>query len=63
MTVSYKRENSNKWKGPGFVIGQDGKIIFVRHGSIYVRVSANRIMKLNDEVKIPPEENVPENND
>ena len=61
--VSYKRENSNKWKGPGFVIGQDGKIIFVRHGSIYVRVSANRIMKLNDEVKIPPEENVPENND
>ena len=35
------------------MIGQDGKIIFVHHGSIYVRVSATRIMKLNDEVKIP----------
>ena len=35
------------------MIGQDGKIIFVRHRSIYVRVSANRIVKLNDEVKIP----------
>ena len=57
--VFYERENSNKWKDPGFVIGQDRKIIFVRHGSIYVRVSANRIMKLNDEVKIP-EENISE---
>ena len=33
--------------------GQDGKILCVRHGSTYVRVYANRIMKLNDEVKIP----------
>ena len=31
--------------------------------SIYVRVSANMIMKLNDEVKIPPEENVSEKKD
>ena len=60
--VFYKRENSNQCKGPGFVIGQDGKIIFVCHGSIYVRVSANRIMKLNDEVKIP-EKNVSEKKD
>ncbi|XP_066915082.1 uncharacterized protein [Clytia hemisphaerica] len=27
--VYYKRESSNKWKGPGKVIGQDGKTIFV----------------------------------
>ena len=47
----YKKENSNKWKGPGFVIGQDGKIIFASHGSIFVTVSANMIMKLNGEVK------------
>ena len=41
----------NKWKGPGVVIEQDGKIIFVCRASIYVRVSANRIMKLNYELK------------
>ena len=46
--VFYKRENTNNWKCPGFVIEQDGKIIFVRHGGIYVRVSANRMMKLNE---------------
>ena len=56
--VLYKRENSNKWKGPGFIIGQDGKIIFVCHGGIYVRVSASWIIKLNHEVKIPPVENI-----
>ena len=63
----YKRENSNKWKGPGFVIGQDGNIIFHYLGTcsmyMYVRISANRIMKLNDEVKIPSEENVSEKKD
>ena len=61
--VFCKRENSNQWKGPGFVIGQDGEIISVHHGSIYVNVSANRIMKLNDEVKISPEENGSEKKD
>ena len=40
--------------GPGFVIGQYGRIIFVCHGSIYSmsEQSANKIMKLNDNVKI-----------
>ena len=41
--VYYKRDNSNKWKGPRIVIGQDGKIILIRHGSVYVRVSSNVI--------------------
>ena len=59
-SIKKLKKFSLKWKGPGFVIRQDGKIIFFCHGSIYVRVSANRIMKLNDEVKIPPEENVSE---
>ena len=45
--VWYKRRD--KWMGPGKVVFQDGKIIFVRHGSIYVRVSANRIVKKNEE--------------
>lgn len=47
--VYYKREDSVKWKGPGVVIGQDGKVILVRHGSTYVRVSANQILKAGEE--------------
>ena len=47
--VFYKRDTSNKWKGPGTVIGQDGKTIFVRHGSSYVRVPTCRLLKVGDE--------------
>ena len=43
--VYFKWDRGNKWKGPAIVIGQDGKMIFVRHGSIYFRISANRIIK------------------
>lgn len=47
--VYYKRERDGRWRGPAHVIFQDGKIIFVRHGSVYVRVSANRIVKKGEE--------------
>lgn len=43
--VFYKRDGSNKWLGPGKVIFQDGKVVFVRHGGTYVRVSTNRLVK------------------
>ena len=43
--VWYKRERDGKWRGPAKVIFQDGKIIWVRHGSSAVRVSVNRIVK------------------
>ena len=43
--VYYKRDDDNKWKGPGTVIGQDGKVVFVRHGSIYVRVHPCRLIR------------------
>ena len=33
--VYYKREMSNKWKVPGIVIGQNRKVVFVRHGSTF----------------------------
>ena len=32
------RNDGNKWKGPVTVIGQDCKIVFIRHEGIYVCV-------------------------
>ena len=45
--VVYKREWKEKWLGPGIVVFQDGKVVFVRHGSVFVRVSPNRLCKIN----------------
>ena len=45
--VWYRRRN--KWMGPGKVVFQDGKVIFVRHGAVLVRVSANRIVRKGEE--------------
>ena len=47
--VYYKREDSERWLGPAKVVFQDNKIIFVRHGPTFVRVSANRLIKKGDE--------------
>ena len=47
--VYYKREDSQRWHGPGKVIGQDGKIILIRHGGTYKRVSSNRVIRVNEE--------------
>lgn len=43
--VYYKRPNCKEWKGPGTVIGQDGPVVFVRHGGSYVRVHQCRLQK------------------
>ena len=48
--VYYKRSQDNRWMGPGKVVFQDGKIIFVRNGATFVRVSANRITKAGKEL-------------
>ena len=45
--VFYKRNGQLRWLGPGKVLGQDGKIVFVRHGGNLVRVSVNRLIKAN----------------
>ena len=47
--VYYKRDGEQKWRGPGKVIGQDGKVIFVRHGNVYVRVAPSRLIKAGRE--------------
>ena len=47
--VYYKRDNDHKWKSPGRVIGQDGKISFIRHRNVYVRVPTYRLVHVGKE--------------
>ena len=47
-TVFYKQEGKQRWLGPASVVFQDGKVVFVRHGGIFVRVSPNRLSKVQD---------------
>ena len=44
--VFYCFEGKERWLGPGNVVFQDGKVVFVRHGGIFVRVSPNRLQKI-----------------
>ena len=55
--VYYKRDGKDWWLGgPANEVFQDGKVVFVRHGGVFVRVSPNRLSKaenmknLTDEV-------------
>ena len=41
--VYYKRDRSDGWEGPARVVYQDNKVILVRHGRFFYKVSANRI--------------------
>ena len=41
--VYYRMGLEPEWKGPGRVIGQDGKQIFIRHGRSYIIASPARI--------------------
>lgn len=43
--VYYKCPNGKEWKGPGTVIGQNGVVIFVRHGGMMIRVHQCRLTK------------------
>ena len=43
----YQRSSSKEWKGPGAVLGQDGAVVFVRHGGTYVRVQRCRFRKVD----------------
>ena len=53
--VYYKRVDSTEWKGPGVVIGQDGAVVFIRHGGILVRVHQSRLSKVNAQHEDKPE--------
>ena len=45
--VYYKRQASDRWLGPAKVIFQDNKILFLRHGMEFYRVSVNRVSPAN----------------
>ena len=52
----FKRGADNKWHGPGTVIGIDGKVIFVKHGRLYITASPTRLIKANEVfMKMGPE--------
>ena len=53
--VFYKREGHNKWLGPAKVIFQDGQVVFVRHGGIFVQVSPNRLIHVDEQFIKNPE--------
>ncbi len=46
--VYFKKEGEETWRGPAKVVFQDSKVIFIRIGSIYYRVSANRLIKATE---------------
>ena len=43
--VYYKRQGKDRLLGPAKVVFQDGKVVFVRHGAVFVRVSPNHLIK------------------
>ena len=45
--VYYKREDSQKWKGPAKVLGQDGPVISLRHGTCYIKAHVCRVQPIN----------------
>ena len=47
--VFYKRPDGKEWRGPGKVIGQDGVIVFVRHGGQVIKVHVCRLKKAHGE--------------
>ena len=55
----FKRDDSNRWRGPGTVIGQDRQVVFVRHGGVFVRVPTCRLKKVKSNVVEQLEGDVP----
>jgi transposase InsO family protein len=49
--VYYKRPSKNEWRGPGKVIGQDGVVVFLRHGGQLVRAHVCRLKKVIEEAQ------------
>ena len=57
--VYYKRNDSQKWHGPGIVIGQNNKQVLVKVGSSHISVHTSRIMRIDDVMYGPVQKSVP----
>ena len=57
-SVYYKRFDNAKWRGPGVVIGRDGKQVLVKHGGQLVRVHVCRLASssINQKEQPPTEQ-------
>ncbi len=42
--VYYKRDRDDVWSGPAKVVAQDNKIILIKHGGSWKKISANRLV-------------------
>ena len=52
--VFCKRDDQQEWKGPGTVLGQDRAVIFIRHGSHYIKAHSCRVQpKVQDDEQEP----------
>ena len=51
--VFYKLLKEKRWQGPATVIGQDSRVILLRHGSILRRVHPCRLQHINVDGKSP----------
>ncbi|ESO90517.1 hypothetical protein LOTGIDRAFT_164106 [Lottia gigantea] len=56
--VYYKRPDSTEWRGPGTVIGQDGAVVFIRHGGLILRVHYYRLRPVIEDPKFEKDPDV-----
>jgi hypothetical protein len=47
--VYWTHSHENKWRGPGKVLHQDGKQVFIRSGGRIISTSVNRIVRVGEE--------------
>ena len=53
--VYYKHDTDGQWKGPVNVLGQDGAVVFFRHGSQFIKAHACRVQPVKSTIPIIPE--------
>ena len=53
--VYYKRNDSKQWRGPGIIVGMDGKIVLVKHGGSLQRVNPIHLRSVRDTTVSQPD--------
>ena len=48
VIVYYKRRQSDKWRGPGSIIGKEKHQVFVKHDGLYLRVNPCHLRHVNE---------------